>query len=88
MSDGPTITLARAGELLHCGRTRVFELIREGVLEIAPRFGRKTTLVTASVLKALAMGPRKPGRRARAARSTPPAVTRAEVQALLKAGGT
>lgn len=83
MTDGPTITIARAAELLHCGRTRIFELVRRGEIEAAPRFGRKSTVVTASVLKALAQGPRKPGRRARPPQSLPPPVTREGIRKLL-----
>lgn len=75
MSDGPTITVARAAELLHCGRARVFELLADGTLERAPRFGRGTTIVTASVHRALALGPRRPGRRRRAPSTLAPRFT-------------
>lgn len=57
MSDGPTITVERACELLHCGRTRLFELIGEGKLERGPKFGRATTVRTDSVLALLDVPP-------------------------------
>lgn len=53
MSDGPTITVRRAMELLHCSRSRVFELLTSGTLARAKRFGRATTITTESVLAAL-----------------------------------
>lgn len=68
MTDGPTITVARAAELLHCERTKVFMLIADGTLERAPRFGRKTTVVTASVTRAALQGPRAPEARPRRSR--------------------
>ena len=73
--DGPTITIQRAAELLHCGRTRVFDLITRGEIEVAPKFGRRTTVVTASVLAALTAGPRRQGRKRRAPVYLPPPVT-------------
>jgi hypothetical protein len=72
MNDGPTITIARAAELLHCGRTRVFELIRQGQILVAPKFGRKTTVVTESVLRAITLGPKRQGRRRKVAVEAPP----------------
>lgn len=72
--DGPTITIERATELLHCGRTRVFALIASGEIEAAPKFGRKTTVVTASVVAALSAGPRRRGRKRRAPAHMPPAL--------------
>lgn len=72
MSDGPTVTIARAAELLHCGRTRVFELIASGQIEVAPKFGRKTVVVTESVLRALTAGPRRQGRRRKMSVEMPP----------------
>jgi hypothetical protein len=52
MSDGPTITIERAGELLHCSRARVFELIAAGVVDRGPRYGRRSTVITETVLRA------------------------------------
>ncbi|GHG91513.1 hypothetical protein GCM10012319_52410 [Comamonas sp. KCTC 72670] len=48
--DGPAVTIERAAELLHCKRTRVFELIAEGRLKRAPKLGKKTTVRLDSVL--------------------------------------
>ncbi|QSQ10776.1 hypothetical protein [Myxococcus landrumensis] len=48
--DGPSITVERAAELLQCKRTRVFELLAEGRLKRAPKFGKKTTVILESVL--------------------------------------
>ena len=57
MSDGPTVTVGRAAELLHCSRAQVFVLLGRGVLERAPRYGRATVIVTASVLRAAVRAP-------------------------------
>lgn len=51
--DGPLVTIERACELLHCRRTRLFELIAEGRLARGPRFGKKTTLTRESVLRCI-----------------------------------
>lgn len=74
--DGPAVTVERAAELLHCSRARVFALLKEGRLVRAPRFGRETTLVTASVLAVLRVGtaPAEPIQR-RATRSKRRAAT-------------
>lgn len=56
MTDGPTITIERACELLHCRRSRVFELLADGLLVRGPRYGRTTTIVTETVLAALEVG--------------------------------
>jgi excisionase family DNA binding protein len=53
VQDGPTITIERAAELLHCSRSRVFELLADGRIQRAPKFGKRTTIVTASVLECL-----------------------------------
>lgn len=68
--DGPTITIARAMELLHCKRSRIFELLSEGKLERGQRFGRETVILTESVL-ALATAPVEsaPAKRRRVRRS-------------------
>jgi hypothetical protein len=83
VSDGPTIDVERAAELLHCCRARVFQLIASGDIEAAPRFGRKTVVVTASVLEAIARGPRRAGRARRVSKHLPPPVSREGVRALL-----
>lgn len=50
MLESPLLTIDEAAALLRCGRTRVFELIAEGRIERAPKFGKKTTVKRASVL--------------------------------------
>lgn len=68
MSDGPTVTIERAAELLHCSRARVWQLLAEGKLTRAPRYGRRTVVTTESVFDA-ALGtidiplPQRPRRR-------------------------
>lgn len=55
--------------MLHCGRTRVFELIADGTLVRAPKFGKKTVVLAESVFAALEAeyhpAPPKPRKRAR-----------------------
>lgn len=73
MGDGPTVTVVRAAELLHCGRTRVYELLAEGRIVRAPKFGRVTVITTESVLAAAVAGvepaPKvKPPRKSRGSR--------------------
>lgn len=54
-------------ELLGCGKTRVFELLAEGVLQRAPKFGRRLRIMRGSVLAALLTPPGGPkARRPRA----------------------
>ena len=52
-------------EVLGCGRSRVFELLADGTLARAPRFGRRLRIYRASVERALAPKTKK----RRAARS-------------------
>lgn len=47
----PSLDVAQAAELLHCRKTRIYELMSEGQIERAPKLGRKTTVVTRSVLR-------------------------------------
>lgn len=70
--DGPSVTVERAAELLHCSRARVFELLREGRLTRAPRFGRRTTIVTGTVLACVKLGATRtePSRHRRERRTT------------------
>lgn len=57
--DAPTpalalsLTVDEAAALLRCGRRRVFELIADGTLTKAPRYGRHTVVTTESVHAAL-----------------------------------
>lgn len=67
--DGPSVTVERACELLHCSRARVFELLKEGRLQRAVRLGRQTTIITASVL-AMATLPPRPEPKKRRTRKT------------------
>lgn len=56
-ADGPTVTVDRAGELMHCSRRKVFELLERGTLRRAKSFGRQTLVVTASIYEALEVEP-------------------------------
>lgn len=47
--DGPTLTVLRAAEILHCSRSRIFELLAAGRLTRAPRLGKVTVLYTVEV---------------------------------------
>lgn len=49
MIDGPTVTIDRAAELLHCSRARAWQLLAQGVIMRAPRYGRRTVVTTESV---------------------------------------
>lgn len=42
------ITVERAGEILGCSRRRVFQLLADGTLERAPRYGRRVRVYLAS----------------------------------------
>jgi len=48
--DGPLVTVARVAALLHCGRSRVFELLAAGQLARGPKLGRCTVVRLDSVL--------------------------------------
>lgn len=64
-----TLTVAEAAELLRCGRSRVFELLAEGRLVRAPKFGRHTVITRESVEALLAPADPPPAKRRRAPRS-------------------
>jgi excisionase family DNA binding protein len=59
-----TMSVDEVGEVLGCGRSRVFELLKAGVLERAPRFGRRLRVLRASVDRALT-SPRESAKTAR-----------------------
>lgn len=60
----PVLSIAQVCELLGCSRSRVFELLADGVLDRAPRFGRSLRIYTDSVLAAVARPtPRKARKR-------------------------
>jgi len=48
--SAPALTIHEASKMLNCGRAQVFRLISEKRLDLAPKFGRKRTVTTASVL--------------------------------------
>ncbi len=62
------MSVEQVGELLGCSRSRVFQLLNDGTLERAPRYGRGLRIFRASVERALQPKPRK-GRKRRAAPS-------------------
>ena len=47
------LSVEEAGQILGCGRRKVFELLRDGILERAPRYGRALRIYRASVEAAL-----------------------------------
>lgn len=55
--QSPTVSMVEVCELLGCGKTRVFELLAEGVLQRAPKFGRRLRIMRGSVLAALLTPP-------------------------------
>jgi hypothetical protein len=59
-----TMSLEQTCEALGCKRSRVFELLSDGILERAPRYGRGLRVFTASVERALRPPPVK-GRKRR-----------------------
>lgn len=63
------LSVEQAAEILGCKRRRVFQLLADGTLERAPRFGRSLRIYRASVDRALAPTPA----RRRAARRPSPA---------------
>lgn len=64
------LSLDEVMQLLGCGRSKVFELLAQGVLEQAPRYGRNVRIYRDSVERALAR-PTKKGRKPRAPRPSP-----------------
>lgn len=84
MIDGDTITVERAAELLHCGRTTVFALINAGHLDAAPRFGRRRTVFTEQVRRLALEGLPRPGRKPRARAERPVRSSKEEIKALLR----
>jgi excisionase family DNA binding protein len=73
MSDHFLLTVEEAADILRCKRTKVFQLIAEGVLVRGPRFGRKTVVHAEGVYAALeapsAPEPSPPKKRVRTSRS-------------------
>jgi hypothetical protein len=63
------VTVERAAELLHCGRTRVFALLADGTLERAQSFGKRTLVLTRSIAAALEGPPLEAAKPKRARRS-------------------
>ena len=62
------VSIAQACETLGCKRSKVFELLRAGVLEAAVRHGREVRIFKASVERALLPAPSH-GRKRRVPRS-------------------
>lgn len=70
---GPTLTVEQVGLILGCRRRRVFQLLAEGILERAPRYGRALRILTTSVERALRPPePKKRGARRAALSEAPP----------------
>lgn len=53
------LSVEAVAEILGCKRRRVFELLADGTLERAPRFGRQLRVFAASVDRALTPTPAK-----------------------------
>lgn len=47
------LTIEEAALALHCKRNRIFELLSDGVLTRAPKYGKRTLITAASVHAAL-----------------------------------
>jgi hypothetical protein len=73
-----TVTIERCAEILGCSRRRVFQLLADGTLERAPRYGRGIRVLGASVERALGPTASKPGRRKRRPVGDVPALIRPE----------
>lgn len=54
-----TLSVEAVCERLGCSRRRVFQLLADGTLERAPRFGRSLRIFGASVDRALTPTPKK-----------------------------
>lgn len=61
MTESPVVTIDQAMELLHCSRSRVFELLQEGRLVRAPKVGRATVIFRDSVLAIFDFDPASKG---------------------------
>ena len=68
------LSVLQVCELLGCKRRRVFQLLADGTLERAPRYGREIRIYKASVERAL-MPQTETGRKKRAAKSNSPTFT-------------
>jgi excisionase family DNA binding protein len=65
MVDKLVLTVLEAAEVLRCSRTRVFQLLADGTLVRARRYGRQTVIIAESVYQALEVpspAPLKPKR--------------------------
>ena len=62
------VSVEQVAERLGCSRRRVFQLLADGTLDRAPRFGRSVRIYVASVDRALTPTPtaRRQARRSRA----------------------
>ncbi len=56
-ADGPSVTVERAAELMHCSRRTIFILLANKTLREAKSFGRKTLIVTQSIYDAMEVEP-------------------------------
>lgn len=72
------MTIEQVCDRLGCKRSQVFKLLREGVIERAPRFGKQIRIYTDSVDRAQAR-PEKQARKLRAV-AAPGPVSRSEIK--------
>lgn len=77
----PVYSVDQAAELLGCSRRRVFQLLADGTLERAPRYGRQIRIQADTVLQALARPAPPKQRKARVPKHLgPPVINRANVR--------
>lgn len=71
------VSVEEACEILGCKRRKLFQLLAEGVLESAPRYGRSLRIFRASVERALM--PREGDRRKQRSRKAPELISASDV---------
>jgi excisionase family DNA binding protein len=59
------VSVEEAGARLGCGRNQIFKLLRQGILDRAPRLGRKVMILAATLQRALEAPASKAGRKQR-----------------------
>lgn len=74
-----TMTIEQVCESLGCKRTRVFQLLRDGTLDRAPRFGRSLRIMSESVERAV-RGPQKSNPKRLRAVGAAPVAQRSEIK--------
>ena len=52
-APSPVCSIEETCEILGCGRTRIFQLLKEGALQSAPKIGRNLRIYRASIERLL-----------------------------------